>query len=141
MQRQQARGETGKRAADGRRHQINSALIDAHEADDLAILRDGADRRADIGALEKQIERDRADQSDPERDQPREAHENRADLDDRQAYADIAKVGAEQQRRKTLKEKQQAAGRQQLVDRRRVEDRRDDEQMDQDAEQRDAQRS
>ena len=56
LQRQQARGETGKRAANGRRHQINPALIDAHESDDLAILRDGADRGADIGAFEKQIE-------------------------------------------------------------------------------------
>ena len=50
---QQAGGEAGQRAADRRRHQIDAALIDAHQADDFAILRDGADRGADIGALEK----------------------------------------------------------------------------------------
>ena len=62
LQRQQAGGEPGERAADGRRDQIDPALVDAHQSDDVAVLRDGADRGADIGALEKEIERDRADQ-------------------------------------------------------------------------------
>ena len=64
LQSQQACGETGQRAADCGRHQIDAALIDAHEADNVAILCDRADRGADIGALEKQVEQDRAHQPD-----------------------------------------------------------------------------
>ena len=65
--------EPGERAADRRGHEIDAPLVDAHQAHDLAVLRDGADRGADIGALEEEIERDRADQRDAEGEQAREA--------------------------------------------------------------------
>ena len=134
LHRQQAGGEPGERAADGRGDQINAPLVDAHEADDVAVLRDGPDRGADVSALEKEIERNRADEAEPEGDEARKADIDRADLEDRQPHADIAKLGSEQQRRKALQEEQQAAGREQLVERRRVEDRRNDEQVNDDAE-------
>ncbi len=57
-----------------------------------------------------------------------------AELDDRQANAEVAEVGAEQQRRETLQKEQQAAGGKQLIDRRRAENRRDDQDMHQNAE-------
>ena len=53
---QQAGGEPGQRAADRRGDEIDAALVDAHQADDVAVLRDRADRGADEGALQKDIE-------------------------------------------------------------------------------------
>src|SRR5579884_3878720 len=76
----------------------SAALIDPDEPDDVAILGDGADRRADIGPLEEEIERHRPDQTEGESDQPREADVDRGNLDDRQPHADIAEIGADHER-------------------------------------------
>src|SRR6516165_2487610 len=62
LQRQQTGAEAGKRAADRRRDEIDAALIDAHEPDDLAVLSDRANGGADISALEEEIERGRSNQ-------------------------------------------------------------------------------
>jgi hypothetical protein len=60
----QAGAEPGQRAADRRGHEVDAALVDAHQGDDVAVLGDGANRRADIGTLEEAIERDRPDERD-----------------------------------------------------------------------------
>src|SRR5580692_9657599 len=96
LQQQQARRQSGERAADRRGHKINAPLVDAHQADDVAVLRDGADRSADEGALEEEIKRDRADKRYREGQQSRGADIDLAELDDRQANAKVAEVGAEQ---------------------------------------------
>ena len=116
--------------------EVDLALVDAHQAHDFPILRDGADGGAEIGAPQEEIQRHGARQRHAEGEQAGVADEDVADLDDRQADADVAEIGAEQQRRKALQEEQQAAGGQQLVDRRGAQDRLDDEQVQQDAEQR-----
>src|ERR1700686_5377199 len=134
LQQQEARRQSGERAADRRSHKINAPLVDAHQADDVAVLRDGADCCADKGALEEEIERDRADKRYREGQQARGADIDFAELDDRQPNAEVAEVGAEQQRGETLEKEQQTAGGEKLIDRRRTEYRRDDQDMHQNAE-------
>src|SRR6516165_184312 len=95
LQCQETGAETGERAADSRGHEINASLIDPHEPDDLAILRNRANGGADVGALEKHIERDRPRQGDAERKQARVANIDSADLNHRQPNADVAKVSGE----------------------------------------------
>src|SRR5580693_2133475 len=121
LQQQEARRQSGERAADRRGHEINAPLVDAHQADDVAILRYGADRSADEGALEEEIERDRADKRYREGQQARGTDINLAELDDRQANAEVAEISAEQQRGETLQKEQQSAGGEKLIDRRRAE--------------------
>ena len=131
---QQTGAKAGERAADRRRHEVNAPLIDAHEADDLAVLGDGANGGADISALEEEIERGRARQRHAESQQARVADIDAADLEHRQAHADIAEVGGENQRGEALQEVEQAAGGEELVDRRRAENRCNDQEVDQHAE-------
>ena len=59
LQHQQAGGEAGERAAQRRGDEIDALGVDAHQRHDLAVLRDGADRGACIGALHE------ADRSPP----------------------------------------------------------------------------
>src|SRR5262245_64989984 len=92
LHRQQAGRESGERAADGRGDQVNAPLVDAHQADDVAVLRDRPDRGADIGALVKEIERNGTDKAEGEGDQARKADIDRADLEDRHPNADIATI-------------------------------------------------
>src|SRR5215472_11974590 len=49
------------------------ARIDAHQAHDLAVLRDGADRGAEIRPRQEEIESGRAHDRGNEGEQPREA--------------------------------------------------------------------
>ncbi len=107
-----------------------------HQRHDLAVLRDGADRGARKGALHEEIDRQHADQSRDEGEQPRIAEMHLADRQHRQADAEIAEVDAEGDGGKALQDEQHAAGREQLVDRRRGQQRRDDDVMQRRAERR-----
>src|SRR4029079_8269267 len=54
LQHHQRCREAGEPAADRRRAQVDAALVDAHQRHDLTVLRDGADRYADVSARQKQ---------------------------------------------------------------------------------------
>ena len=127
LQHQQAGREAGQRAAQRRGDEVDAPGIDPHQRHDLAILRDGADRGAGIGALHEEIDGDHADQGGGKRQQPRVAEMHLAERQHRQADAEVAEVDAEGDGGEALQDEQHAAGRQQLVDRRRRQQRRDDE--------------
>ena len=114
-------GEPRQRPADRRSDKVDVALVNAHQADDVAVLGDCSDRGSDEGALEEEIERDRTEERYSECQQARRADVDAAALDDRQAHADVAELGAEQERGEALQKKQKSAGGKQLIDRRRAE--------------------
>jgi hypothetical protein len=53
LQSQQTGGESRQRAADRRCDKIDLSLVDAHQTDDVAVLRDRANGCSDKGPLEK----------------------------------------------------------------------------------------
>src|SRR5262249_61900280 len=57
LQNQKTGGETGQGAADRRSDEIDVPLIDAHQADYVAVLSDCAYSRTDKCSLEKKIKR------------------------------------------------------------------------------------
>ena len=139
MQHQKAGGEAGQRAAERRGDQVDALGVDAHQRHDLAVLRNGADRGAGIGARHEQIDGHHADQGGGKRQQPRIAEMHFAKRQHRQTDAEVAEVDAEGDGGKALQDEQHAAGGEQLVDRRRREQRRDHQQMQQRTECRDQQ--
>ena len=126
LQAEQQGGKPSQTAPDRRSDQIELFRIHTHQNHHLAILGDGPNRRAEIGAGQEEVEHDHPDESRAESQQTGKTDVHLEDVEDRQAQPDIAKLGAERQRGKTLQEKQQAAGGQELVDRRRVDNGRDD---------------
>src|ERR1700730_6969297 len=62
----QAASESAQTAADRRGQQIDAPLVDAHQPHNFAILGDGADRRAEEGPRQKEVERRGAEQGDDE---------------------------------------------------------------------------
>ena len=129
LQHQKTGGEAGERAAERRGDEIDALGVDAHQRHDLAVLRDGADRGSGIGALHEEVDRHHADQRRGKGQQPRVAEMHLAERQHRQADAEIAEVDAEGDGGKALQDEQHAAGREQLVDRRRGQQRRDDDVM------------
>src|SRR3974390_332694 len=75
-------GQPGRPPADRRGDQIDAPLVDAHQADDVAVLGDRPDRGADESAPQEKIESDRADQRHRERQEACRAHVDVAKLDD-----------------------------------------------------------
>jgi hypothetical protein len=118
LQGQQTRTEAGERAADRRSYEIDASLVDTHEPDDLAILGDRANRSADVGAFEKEIQRRRSRERDAESEQARVADIDPPDLEHRQPHSNVAEVGRKKQRGEALQEVEQPAGGEKLVDRR-----------------------
>src|SRR5919106_1618744 len=95
LQHEQAGGEPGESAAERRGDEEDAVRIDAHEGHDGAVLRDGADRGAEVAALEKQVHADHASERDQEGDEAREADVQLARLQLRQAHAEVAELDAE----------------------------------------------
>src|SRR5690349_20287975 len=73
LQDEETGGEPGEAAADRRGHEVDTPLIDPHEAHDLAVLGDGAHCRAEITAAQEDIERDGAKERHGEGEEPRRA--------------------------------------------------------------------
>src|SRR5207247_9150131 len=129
-----ARAGAGERAANGPSHKIDASLIDAHQTDDVTVLRDRADGGPNVRSLQEEIERGRSRQRHAEGQQARVADIDAADLDDWQPHPYIAEISGEDEGREALQEIEQPAGGEQLIDRRRAENRSDDQEVDKHAE-------
>src|SRR6185312_8753648 len=101
----------------------------AHQRDGLAVLAHRADRGAGVGAGEEEVERHHGQDREREGEQPGERDEDAADLDGGHVDPDRPVVRAPQQGGRGLDEEQEAAGGEELVDRRAREDRGDDQQV------------
>ena len=137
LQHHQRRREAGEPAADRRGDEIDLALVDAHQRHDRAVLRDRADRDADIGARQEQPEHQHRGERDAERDDARIRERHVEGVERAEPDAEVLEVDAEHHGGGGLQEEQHAAGDEQLVDRRGIEHRADDEVVQRDAGERD----